>query len=135
MDATFLEESHRKIFIDYFIKNYCNFIVIYSKIDEDKESVIIERLKNRRTASDFNLTDYPERFNYGGTNNQKNKDFNLTDYSDYSDADEEIYLKMKKTLDEPVSQPYIITVDASMELKDRFNFVLDKLKLNLNKNN
>ncbi|MCL5673401.1 MAG: AAA family ATPase [Deltaproteobacteria bacterium] len=135
MDATFLEEGHRKIFIDYFIKNYCNFIVIYSKIDKDKESVIIERLKNRRTASDFNLADRPEYFNYGGTNNQKNKDFNLTDYSDYSDADEEIYLKMKKTLDEPVSQPYIITVDASMELKDRFNFVLNKLTLNLNKNN
>ncbi|RZD18055.1 MAG: hypothetical protein EVG15_07865 [Candidatus Acididesulfobacter diazotrophicus] len=135
MDATFLEESHRKIFIDYFIKNYCNFIVIYSKIDEDKENVIIERLKKRRTASDFNLTDYHERFNYGGTNNQKNKDFNLTDYSDYSDAGEEIYLKMKKTLDEPVPQPNVIIVDASMELKDRFNFVLDKLKLNLNKNN
>ncbi|MHB8282542.1 MAG: bifunctional aminoglycoside phosphotransferase/ATP-binding protein [bacterium] len=135
MDATFLEESHRKIFIDYFIKNYCNFIVIYSKIDKDKESVIIERLKNRRTTSDFNLTDYSERFNYGGTNNQKNKDFNLTDYSDYSDAGEEIYLKMKKTLDEPVSQPYVITVDASMELRDRFNFVLNELKLNLNKNN
>ncbi len=135
MDATFLEESHRKIFIDYFIKNYCNFIVIYSKIDKDKEGVIIERLKNRRTASDFNLADYPAHFDYGGINNQKNKDFNLTDYSDYSDAGEEIYLKMKKTLDEPVSQPYVITVDASMELRDRFNFVLNKLKLNLNKNN
>ncbi len=137
MDATFLEESRRKIFIDYFIKNYCNFIVIYSKIDKDKESVIIERLKNRKTPSDFNLnlTDYPKYFNYGDANNQNNKDFNLTDYSDYSDAGEEIYLRMKETLNEPVSQPYVITVDASMQLEDRFDFVLNTLKLNLNKNN
>ncbi len=157
MDATFLEAEHRKIFIDYFTKKYCNFIVIYSKIYKEKENIIIERLKNRKTKSDFKSaesseylkssehaesseylkssehaesSDYPVdcslHTDCQTAENSKSNDFT----KDYSDADEEVYLRMKKTLDEPVSQSSgaaVLTIDASIELKDRYNCVLAQL--------
>ncbi len=150
MDATFLEAGHRKIFIDYFTKKYCNFIVIYSKIYKENENIIIERLKSRKTKSDFKSAESSESFecpvdrslhtDCQTAGNSKTDGF-AKDYSegnsksndftkDYSDADEEVYLRMKKTLDEPVSQSggaAVLTIDASIELKDRYNCVLAQL--------
>ncbi len=149
MDATFLEAGYRKIFIDYFTKKYCNFIVIYSKIYKEKENIIIERLKNRKSKPDFRnaeslaqlahsarhtkCSEFPDCSADRSLNEdcQTAGNFKLNDFDkDYSDADEEVYLRMKKTLDEPVSQSIgatVLTVDASIELKDRYNCILTQL--------
>ena len=136
MDATFLKAENRKIFIDYFTKKYCNFIIIYSKIYKENENIIIERLKNRRTKSDFKSSDF-SKFSAGDADGiahadlRADKDFKLSDFTaDYSDAGAEVYLRMKKIIDEPPSQSCgatVITIDASLELKDRYNCVLAQL--------
>ncbi len=138
MDATFLEAAHRKIFIDYFTKKYCNFIVIYSKIYKEKENIIIDRLKSRKTKSDFKSAKSSEFSGYSvdcsfhaDSQTVENENFKSNDFTkDYSDADEEVYLRMKKTLDEPDLESggaTVLTIDASIELKDRYNCVLAQL--------
>lgn len=117
-DATFLRKRYRQKFIDYFRKKDCNFVVIYSKICKDNEDVILTRLKNRQTA---------------GVKADESKD--------YSEAGIAVYENQKKVLEEPELQEIsafqcstavfdisLITVDASLELSERFNYVAENIK-------
>lgn len=122
-DATFLKKEHRKKFIDYFERKDCNFVVIYSKIYEDKENIILKRLENR-TKQQAAIT---------GTASKKNME--------YSEAGISVYLDQKKAFEEPEPQGVsllqtragalnisFITVDASLELSERFNYVMEKIR-------
>ncbi|MCL4542379.1 MAG: AAA family ATPase [Deltaproteobacteria bacterium] len=117
-DATFLKREHREKFFSYFAKKDCNFAIIYSKIYNGKEEVILKRLKNREVT--------------GGLA-KENKD--------YSEAGISVYLSQKTIFEEPEPQDIpllqncagalnitFITVDASLELSERFNYVMKKIK-------
>lgn len=118
LDATFLKKEFRLPFMKFFKKNTGNFIIvyskIYSKIKDNDEQIILKRLNSRDK-------------NTCGSNIRK-----LDLEINYSDADESVYFKQKKDFeppseDEMQSNMQIITVDASKELKDRFNYVLNRL--------
>jgi len=117
-DATFLRKWHRRKFIDYFCKQDCNFIVIYSKIHKDAEDIILTRLRKRKA-----------------------KDVQASEGNDYSEADITVYMNQKKVFEEPEPQDIsvfqdsieafnisLITVDASLELSERFNYVIENIK-------
>ncbi|HEC25698.1 MAG TPA: hypothetical protein ENI54_06800 [bacterium] len=120
-DATFLKRVHREKIIKSFEKKDCIFIFVYSKIYNDKEKIILNRLVSRF------------------------KPDNTTTKKDYSEADVRIYLNQKRILEEPlnseceiyrakseaaesisetIGRSLLITVDASLELRERFNAVM-----------
>ena len=116
-DATFLKREHRSKIINSFNKKDCIFIFVYSKIYEEKERIILERLNDRP--------------NGGG----------LTDnFTDYSDADAGVYFNQKNFFEEPSdgeikefkdafppASGIFVQIDASLELKDRFNELMKNI--------
>ncbi len=120
-DATFLKRAHREKIIKSFEKKDCIFIFVYSKIYDGKEKIILSRLASRFEPD------------------------NATAEKDYSEADSHIYFNQKRILEEPsdseceiygaksgaaesvsetIDRPLLITVDASLELRERFNAVM-----------
>lgn len=122
-DATFLKSEHLKRFTDWFAGRASNIFIIYSKIPEEKEGVILDRL-GKRFSGKAGLEE--PQGGYGDN------------HRDYSEAGIEIYLRQKAGLEEPEpenivsagergSSVSLITVDASMELEARFNYVMGEL--------
>ena len=135
-DATFLKKEHREKFISYFEKKDCNFVVIYSKIYEDKEHVILKRLEDRQSAEHLAnknaIKDLKKETGGGERKLEK----------EYSEAGVSVYLNQKKAFEEPEPQDSsslknhtetrgfcFITVDASLELSERFNYVMEALRI------
>ncbi len=126
-DATFLRRSHREKIINAFNKKDCIFILVYSKIYDEKEEIILKRLEGRFGAA-----------KYSGLR-------------DYSEADASVYFNQKayleepseseiKSLSEPLREaddvnsfysdavtPFFIQIDAADELKYRFNALMSSL--------
>ncbi|MDA8273667.1 MAG: AAA family ATPase [Deltaproteobacteria bacterium] len=137
-DATFLKKEHREKFISYFEKKDCNFVVIYSKIYEDKEHVILKRLEDRQATERNNgvrLKSDPKDSKKGSGGGERKLE------KEYSEAGVSVYLNQKKAFEEPEPQDSsslknhtetrgfcFITVDASLELSERFNYVMKKIK-------
>ncbi len=135
-DATFLKKEHREKFISYFEKKDCNFVVIYSKIYEDKEHVILKRLEDRQAAEHLankNAVKDLKKETGGGERKLE---------KEYSEAGVSVYLNQKKAFEEPEPQDSsslknhtetrgfcFITVDASLELSERFNYVMEALRI------
>ena len=128
-DATFLKRSHREKIIGAFNKKDCIFILVYSKIYDEKEEIILKRLEGRfGTAEESGL-------------------------NDYSEADASVYFNQKTYLEEPAESelkpllkpsteadgvnsfyldtvtPFFIQIDAADELKDRFNALMNGLQI------
>ena len=129
-DATFLKRSHREKIIDTFNKKDCILILVYSKIFDEKEEIILKRLDGRfGTAKENGL-------------------------KDYSEADASVYFNQKTYLEEPSESelspllghsteadgyvnyfysnsvtPFFIQIDAADELKDRFNALMSGLQI------
>ncbi|MDA8299164.1 MAG: hypothetical protein M0Z57_04100, partial [Deltaproteobacteria bacterium] len=130
-DATFLKRSYREKIINAFNKKDCIFILLYSKIYDEKEEIILKRLENR-----------------AGTAGKSGLNLNY-----YSEADVSVYFNQKTYLEEPseselkplsehlaeadgVNSFYsyaaahcYIKVDAADELKDRFNALMNRLQI------
>ncbi len=130
-DATFLKREHREKFIDYFKKKDCHFIIIYSKIYGDKEKVILRRLEKRKEGGQ-KISGLKKGTDDVGGKFEK----------EYSEADISVYLNQKRVFEEPEPQfknlssfqnqkdaanISFITVDASLELNERFNYVFEKI--------
>ena len=135
-DATFLKKEHREKFISYFEKKDCNFVVIYSKIYGDKEHVILKRLEDRRSSG------HPANKNAARDLKKGNGGGEGKFAKEYSEADVSVYLNQKKVFEEPEPQDSsslknrtetrgfcFITVDASLELNERFNYVMEALRI------
>ena len=136
-DATFLKKEHREKFISYFEKKDCNFVAIYSKIYGDKEHVILKRLEDRQAAEHLankNAVKDLKKETGGGGKSKLEKE--------YSEAGVSVYLNQKKAFEEPEPQDSsslknhtetrgfcFITVDASLELSERFNYVMEALRI------
>ncbi len=116
-DATFLKREHRSKIINSFNKKDCIFIFVYSKIYEEKEKIILERLNDRSNGG--GLTDY---------------------FTDYSEADAAVYFNQKNFFEEPSDREIkefkgvfpppsgiFVQIDASLELKDRFNELMKNI--------
>ena len=126
-DATFLKHSHREKIINVFNKKDCIFILLYSKIYDEKEEIIFKRLEGRfGTAENSGL-------------------------SDYSEADASVYFNQKTYFEEPSESelkpfleplteadyvnfyhseavtPFFIQINANDELKDRFNALMSSM--------
>ncbi|MHB1661086.1 MAG: AAA family ATPase [bacterium] len=118
-DATFLKQAHREKIIRSFEKKDCNFILVYSKIYEDKnkEDIILSRLAGR--------------FGQGGPADgkpEKGHPETACNGIDYSEADAAVYFNQKKVLEKPsedetdtTSGLLFIEIDASLETEERFN--------------
>jgi hypothetical protein len=111
-DATFLRRSHREKVINAFSEKDCIFIIAYSKVYCEKEEIILKRIAERS----------------GGTYAE----------AGYSEADSAVYFNQKQYLEEPSeaeTEPLnaeekeigamFIQIDASQNLKDRFNSLMD----------
>jgi hypothetical protein len=131
-DATFLKRSHREKIINAFNTKDCIFIFVYSKIYDEKEKIILKRLTGR--------------FGTAGTV-EKNG------LNDYSEADDSVYFNQKNYFEEPSESELeallvssaekdgdnsfyshtvthsFIQIDAADELKDRFNSLMNGLKI------
>ena len=147
-DATFLKRSQRaKIINSFFNKKNCIFIFVYSKIYEGKEEIVLKRLKGRfcgsgakenyeaavAEAKSVEAGGFTGRTGDGGA-----KRGSLT--ADYSEADEAVYFNQKKFFEEPseseikrftetfpISSSIFVQIDASLELKDRFNELMKNI--------
>ncbi len=123
-DAVFLKRAHREKIMQSFKKKDCIFIFLYSKIFNEKEDIILKRLKGR---AGFHEGDYSGEAEYGK--------FYENGGADYSEADSAVYLNMKESFEEPSENESgdisgardftFITIDASFEAKDRFQAAMN----------
>ena len=130
-DATFLKRAGREKIINNFNKKDCIFILVYSKIYSEKEEIILKRLTGRFDAgSGANAN----AFSDGMTDFTGHKGDSETDYSE---ADAAVYFNQKRFFEEPteteiepligngstrgVSFGIFVQIDASLEIKNRFN--------------
>lgn len=126
-DATFLKRAHREKIIRNFEKKDCNFIFVYSKTYEDKnkEDIILSRLTGRFKSGSCRDASKSEKTGYSETGCKE---------IDYSEADATVYFNQKKVFEEPsgeevdsASDSLFIEIDASAELKERFNAVMKRI--------
>ena len=126
-------------------------MVIYSKVYPEKEDVIIERLRKRTESKKRELRGGAGKGIGGCSGKGKGKGMESSG-RDYSEADVSVYMRQKNELEEPdinflkdekaadllikeaadfnsssFAAVSLITVDASMELRERFNCVMEKL--------